>query len=114
MRIQFLPLLFLIGYLAGCTTLLGPSVPGNTSADSTLRADVARMINVLERSQAPKCKHKIVDTRVVGIEGSTVKEEWVIESCGQLVVYPVSLTPDPKGGSYFGVSSPDRALEKVK
>ena len=102
--------------LCGCATsaILDPNIPGRTSADTVLRADVSRMINFIEKSQAPRCSYKIVDTKVVGVEGTTVREEWIVESCGNIIVYPVILIPDPRGGSYYKVTTPDSRLRSPK
>ncbi len=116
MRLPVLALLSLITFIAGCATPAVPNfnIPGQSSADAVLRADVSRMINFIEKSQAPRCSYKIVDTRVVGVEDTTVKEEWVVESCGQVIVYPVMLIPDPRGGSYYKVITPDFKLRSLK
>ncbi len=91
--------------LCGCSAMF---VPGSTTASLTLKNDILGMINMIERSYAPGCFSRVVDTRVVGTEGNTVKEEWVVKSCGSEVIYPVEMTPDPKGGTYFGVKTPDK------
>lgn len=102
-------LLTAVLFLAGCATV---NVPGNTTADPRLKGDIANMINTIERAQVPGCSHGVVDTKVIGVEGTTVKEEWTVASCGKNIVYPVELTPDPKGGSYFGVTTPARDARK--
>lgn len=116
MGLSFFVLLSLITFITGCATTAVPdfNVPGKSSADAVLRADVSKMINFIEKSQAPRCRYKIIDTRVVGVEGTTVKEEWVVESCGQVIVYPVALIPDPRGGSYYKVITPDFKLRSLK
>lgn len=93
-----------IGLLfSGCATMI---IPGQTQADSRLKADIIGMINMLESAQARGCSHKIVDTKMAGMDGVTVLEEWIVNSCGKDVVYNIKLTPDPKGGTIFGVQSP--------
>ncbi|HBR15755.1 MAG TPA: hypothetical protein DD723_09515 [Candidatus Omnitrophica bacterium] len=91
--------------LTGCATM---SVPGQTSASPRLKADVVNMINMIEKAQAPRCSFKIADTVFDRVEGDSVFENWIVESCGKEIVYPVKLTPDPSGGTYFGVMSPVR------
>jgi hypothetical protein len=116
MRLPFFALLSLITFVTGCATSAVPSfnVPGQSSADTVLRADVSKMINFIEKSQAPRCSYKIIDTKVVGVDDTTVKEEWIVESCGQIIVYPVMLIPDPRGGSYYKVITPDFKLRSQK
>ncbi len=99
-------------FLCGCATMSAVSVPGNTTASLTLRADISKMINMVENAQAPGCSHKIVDTKIVGTEGDAVNEEWIVESCGKNVVYPVKLIPDPSGGTYFSVLTPGKGRAK--
>ena len=98
-----LPVLFV-----GCATISAMNVPGNTVANNQLKGDIIHMISIIERAQAPGCSYKIVDTKTVGMEGNTVKEEWTVESCGKKIIYPVELTPDPRGGTYFGVKTPEK------
>ena len=93
--------------LSGCAAFM-VNVPGQTSASPRLKSDIANTINMIERAQAPGCSSKIVDTKVTGTTGDTVHEDWIVESCGKQIIYPVELTPDPKGGSYFGVTTPKR------
>lgn len=92
--------------ISGCVTMSAISVPGQTSASLQLKADIINMINILERTQG--CSYKIVDTKFVKIEGDTVYEDWVVNSCGKDIVYEVKLTPDPRGGTMFGVKSPEK------
>ncbi len=103
MALFIFPMLFI-----GCATINAMSVPGNTAANNQLKGDIIRMINMVERAQAPKCSYKIVDTKIVGMEGNTVKEEWTIESCDKKIIYPVELTPDPRGGTNFGIKTPEK------
>lgn len=105
---RVLSLTVLAIFLAGCATMQAANVPGQTSASLTLKADILRMINMIENAQAPGCSHKIVDTKIVGMVGNSVNEEWTVESCGKNIVYPVTLTPDPNGGTYFGVKTPEK------
>lgn len=92
--------------LSGCVTMSAMNVPGQTSADLRLKGDILNIINILEQAQG--CLYKIVDTKFVKIEDSTVHEDWVVNSCGKDVIYEVKLTPDSRGGTMFGVRSPER------
>ena len=94
--------------LSGCVSMSAMNVPGETKASLTLKTDILNMINMIENAQAPRCSHKLVDTKFVGMDGDTVNEEWIVESCGKNIVYPVQLTPDPAGGAYFGVTTPGK------
>ena len=103
---NLLYMLFIVIGLSVCATVGAMNVPGQTAASLTLKADILKMINMIENAQAPHCSHKVVDTRAGHIVGNSLIEEWVVESCGKQIVYPVTITPDPKGGSYFGVQTP--------
>lgn len=92
--------------VSGCVTMSAMNVPGQTSANLQLKADIINMINILERAQG--CSYEIADTKFVKTEGGTVYEDWVVHSCGKDVVYEVKLTPDPGGGTMFGVRSPKK------
>ncbi|MFA5059651.1 MAG: hypothetical protein WC676_03395 [Candidatus Omnitrophota bacterium] len=94
--------------LSGCATANVANIPGNTQANNRLKADIVNMINMVERAQAPHCRYQIIDTKVTGVVGDTVTEEWTVESCGKNIIYPVELTPDPKGGTFFGIQTPDK------
>ncbi|OGX33613.1 MAG: hypothetical protein A2787_00500 [Omnitrophica WOR_2 bacterium RIFCSPHIGHO2_01_FULL_48_9] len=96
--------------LTGCATMQATNIPGQTSASLTLKADILNMINMIENAQAPGCSHKVVDTKFIGTTGNSVNEEWIVESCGKQISYPVTLTPDPKGGTYFGVKTPEKGV----
>ena len=86
------------------------NVPGDTTASLKLKSDIVGMISMVEKAQAPGCGYSIVDTKVIGMKGNTVKEEWIVKSCGKEILYPVELTPDPNGGTYFGVKTPDKGI----
>ena len=100
--------------LSGCATIGAMSIPGETIASLMLKADVLNMINMIENAQAPGCSHKVVDTKFVSMDGDTVNEEWIVKSCGKRIVYPVTFTPDPKGGTYFGVKTPSKGERLVQ
>ena len=101
---KMVSLIFFMVFACGCATV----IPGQTSASPRLKGDILGTINMIESSQAPGCSHKVVDTKAVGMDGDTVKEEWIVESCGKPVVYPVELTSDPNGGAYFRVTTPGK------
>ena len=105
-RADFICFLFLMSFI-GCATI---NVPGNTIANSTLKSDIARMINIIENAQAPNCKHEIVDTKFLKQEGNSYLEEWKVLSCGKEIIYPVKLIPSPSGGTDFSVKTPDKGV----
>lgn len=92
--------------VAGCGTIGAATLPGQTTASLQLKADILRMIDMIEKANG--CSYHVLDTKVIGIENGAVKEEWIVESCGKKIIYPVELTPDPSGGTYFRVSTPNR------
>ncbi|MDP2938989.1 MAG: hypothetical protein Q8O13_02755 [Candidatus Omnitrophota bacterium] len=98
--------------LSGCA-MVGPiSVPGDTSASYTLRADIMHMIHIMQNAYAKSCSYKVIDTKAIGKEGNSILEEWTVLSCNKEVVYPVKLTPSPQGGTYFSVSTPEAYIKK--
>jgi uncharacterized protein YceK len=98
--------------LSGCA-MIGPiSIPGETSASYTLKADIMHMIHIMQNAYAKGCSYKVIDTKVVGKEGDSILEEWTVLSCGKTVIYPIKLTPSPKGGTYFSVSTPQAYIKK--
>lgn len=99
--------LFLL-VLSGCMTMPTSQVPGATIADNKLKADVIKMINMVEKVQAPGCSYSIIDTKFIGKEGDVFLEEWTILSCGKRIIYPVKFMPSSKGGTDFVVTTPDR------
>jgi len=104
MRSFFLLVVFCF-FACGCATM---NVPGQTSASPRLRADIVNMIRMIENAQAPGCSFSIVNTSLGRKVGDSIVEDWTIESCGKEIVYPVTMTPDPKGGTYFGVTTPTK------
>ena len=73
-----------------------------------LPTDIVNMINMIERVQAPNCKHEIIDTKFLRQEGDHYLEEWKVLSCGKEIIYPVKLIPSPSGGTDFGVRTPNK------
>ena|SRR6185503_14193132 len=100
--------LFVLAFSLMSFSAIAAPIPGETVADKRLKKDISNMIYTIERAQAPKCKGKIVDTKTSPLEDGSVKEDWIVESCGNNLTYEVTITPDPKGGAYFGVMTPKR------
>ncbi len=98
--------------LIGCATMMAASVPGETMASNTLKADILRMINIFQKANAPGCSYKVINTKFAGKEDNSIREDWTVLSCGKEVIYPVRLIPDPSGGTYFSVSTPEAYIKK--
>lgn len=92
--------------LSACAT-----VPGQTRAQGVLQRDVERMVLFADRARAPACTSRaVVDTLPAPMrpdEPLKVFEEWVVERCGQRLVYKVWMQPNSAiGGTDFGVTMP--------
>ncbi len=88
--------------VSGCAGgLLGPtmSVPGETLAGSKSLYKIWETIEFYE-SQFPNCDHNLVDTRILehpsGASADERKwaEEWILDRCGERVVYLVEFGHD--------------------
>ncbi len=101
-------ILLLIAMLAvaACSPKAVP-VPGATTANLTLQADVTKNIMLIEKGRAPaRADPKIANTAVLerGADGASTAERWTVDRCGQPVNYRVSYVPDGQGGTYFIVA----------
>ena len=81
-------------------------VPGNTVADKEARLKIRDTIIAMEQIEAPKCKPEIIGTKVVGMEGNDILEEWTVQSCDDQFVYPVRLRHLETGKIEFSVIIP--------
>ena len=99
--------------VSGCAGgLLGPtlSVPGETLAGSKSQHQIWEIIEFLE-SAIPNCDHNLVDTRILedttaaSVREGEWAEEWILDRCGERVVYRVTFGHHPLlGGPSIGVS----------
>ena len=70
-----------------------PLVPGETRADPKMQGNLLRYIDLLQRNYARGCPYEVVDTKAVGKDSQGTHEEWVVKSCEDTVVYPITLKP---------------------
>ena len=93
----------LLMLLTGCAS--DPAVPGATRADEMLQVDIRRIINILESTTEPRCDaHRIVDTERAGLG----QERWIVERCGQHVVYLVTFIVGRPGATDLSVRREER------
>ena len=92
-------LFFLI--IAGCART---QQSGGTVADARLQTDVMRMIGIFESAAGGSNQPKLISATNTGNTGSTVIENWVVDSNSKKVTYEVKLTPSPEGGVDFVVT----------
>jgi len=71
-------------------------------------------IKAIEKTQAPECDYRIVDSRVVWKEGRTVDEEWIVKSCGKKIIYEIKLSSDSRGRVYYEITPPVYSLREGK
>jgi len=94
--------------VSGCAGgLLGPtmSAPGETLAGPRAQDQIWEIIEFFE-PEIPNCDHNLVDTRILEDPTPTVAslkewewaEEWILDRCGERVVYRVDFGPDPVMG----------------
>ena len=81
-------------------------VPGNTTANMELQADVIKQLMLFERVlDKSDCQtRKIVHTEVLQLHaqnGKETREIWTLERCGKKLNYEVNFVPDPKGGTFL-------------
>ena len=91
----------LVAALVGCAT------PGETRAGYLLQGDVQNIINANELAQGHPFGGRVVDTEVVSEEGGTVVEHWYVQRGDHQVVYLVTLTTNPAGGTDIRVTLPE-------
>ena len=90
-------------------------MPGQTGADLKLQARILRYIGIVQKGYARDCPYQVVDTkRIKTEENGVVHEEWTVDSCGQPVVYPITLTPIAGDNGFdVAIGHPD-AFGKLK
>lgn len=93
--------------LSSCA-LFGPSVSGETVADSVLQSDIMRTLNLfsqatndcaIERAIASVEK---VNTNNQG-QIKSVDENWLVKDCKGERNVPIKLTVDPNGGTFYNI-----------
>ena len=83
------------------------ATPGQTKADYLLQGKIQNMINANEIAHGHMFGGKVVDTKVVSIEGQTVIEHWIVKRGDHNLNYEVKLTPSPRGGTDIQVTLPE-------
>lgn len=92
---------------SGCGMTKTIFLPDGTAAGVVLKNDIVKMIDLYQKANEPGCFYRIADIKPAGIDGSTILEDWIVETCGKTVVYSVKLTPSASGGTDFGVKRND-------
>ena len=106
-RCIFLAIILSCLALSGCVA--PTSTPGETTADSLLQRDVQRFITAFERSHG---SGKVVDTKVVSIEGNVATEQWYVQRGEDVVIYTVKFIPSPLGGTDIQWTMPEQDQKK--
>ncbi len=99
--IRVLTFVFLLVAITGCVT------PGETRAGYILQADVEGMIDANEIAHGHPFGGRVVDTKVLSEDAGTITEAWHVKRGAKTVVYTVTLTPDPEGGTYISMTMPE-------
>ena len=85
--------------VAGCA-----SVPGNTTANSTLQSDTSKMILLIDRATDKPCtQRQISNTEVLSASSASIEERWTVDRCGKPVGYLVTFVPGPGGGTDYRI-----------
>ncbi len=99
--IRALTFVFLVTAITGC------AVPGETRTNYTLQSDVERMIDMNEFAHGHIFGGSVVDTKVLSEDAGIITEAWHVKRGASTVIYTVTLTPDPEGGTYIGLTMPE-------
>jgi hypothetical protein len=79
-------------------------LPGPTSASPRLEKDTLSMIMILDSGHDASCKQRTVEKReIISAHATGAQEQWTLNRCGTLVLYRVTYTPSPKGGTNLSV-----------
>lgn len=89
-----------------CLALGGCATPGDTQADYVLQGDIQEIINANELARGHIFGGRVVDTKVVAEEAGTLTEHWYVKRGSHEVIYTVTLTPSPYGGTDIRVELP--------
>jgi len=77
-----------------------------TEGSPVLKRDVTEMVMRMDAAKDKECtQRKIMKTELVevGVAPRLGIERWTVDRCGKFVIYRITLTPDPKGGTQFMV-----------
>lgn len=85
------------------------SAPSQTLTNPQLQRDVWNSILQLELASDERCEdHGIINTEIIEYPSrigiSKWAERWIVDRCGQRIVYRVEFRPDGRGGAYFKAS----------
>jgi hypothetical protein len=79
------------------------SLPGKSTADSTLEKDTLFIIMGMDRVEDTQCGQRAVANReVLSSNPRGAVEDWTINRCGTLVRYRITYTARPDGGTTIG------------
>jgi len=82
----------------------GVFLPGKSTADPRLEQDTLSMIMLMDRAQDEACNQRKVERReVISAHATGAEEHWTLDRCGTLVLYRVTFSPSPKGGTMIGL-----------
>lgn len=87
-----------------------PMAPGSTIADPTLQIDAANFAKTAALTQSEKdcAEATVVDTAVVTKPeqaGAPWKEQWSVNTCGEIQLMDVRFTPAAEGGTNVAVTA---------
>ena len=99
--IRILTFVFLVVAITGC------AVPGETRAGYILQGSVESMIDANEFARGYIFGGRVVDTKVLSEDAGIITEAWHVKRGAKTVIYTVTLTPDPEGGTYIGLTIPE-------
>jgi hypothetical protein len=79
------------------------SLPGKSTADSTLEKDTLFIIMGMDRVEDKQCGQRAIANReVLSSDPKGAVEHWTIDRCGTLVRYQITYSPRPDGGTNIG------------
>jgi len=81
---------------------------GGGLSDSTLKTDVWNSIIQVEREQK-NCSNVVstaIDVTQQPDSNGIWKENWTVDACGSTIVFNITFTPKPTGGTNYAITSP--------
>jgi len=98
----------LLPALLACLSLGACATPGETQAGWRLQNDIEKLINMNEFAHGYILSFgsRVVDTKVVSVDGNVITEHWFVKRGDRQVMYVVKMTPSPRGGTNFTVTLP--------
>lgn len=82
----------------------GIFLPGKSTADPRLEQDTLTMIMGMDRASDDACKQRKVEKReIISAHAKGAEEHWTLDRCGTLVLYRITYSPAPSGGTMIGL-----------